>query len=61
MTHEPQNETILAAFRTSQYRLARTENGELILQGLIAWQSDSAGGEDWVNIPTVDIKPETTT
>jgi hypothetical protein len=36
----------------SAYRLVR-RNGELTLQGCFTWRSESCGGLEWRDIPTV--------
>lgn len=38
-----------------QYRLAKDPYGDLILQGLCRFQLDGEYGEEWREIPTVNI------
>lgn len=42
----------------SSYRLARRENGEVILQGAYKWWNDTGTGFRWRDIPTVDLAAE---
>lgn len=57
----PRDSTGAATFEESDpssYRLARRENGEVILQGAYKWWNDTGTGFRWRDIPTVDLAAE---